>query len=199
MNNEKPVSWYAEHYRDAKWFQRRGDITPYYLFHPDAPRRIYSLLPKAKLIVLLRDPVERALSQVFHAQRHGFEKLAVKAALKAEESRLAGGTLFSHQKHSYVARGKYLEQLDRYEALFPKSSLLILRSEDLFSKPENIWLKIQMFLRIPVKTLKMALPRANSGNGESEAVKQDIRDQLKNELRSTVEGVKARYGFDWGW
>ena len=63
-----------------------------------------------------------ALSQVFHARRHGFEALEVADALAAEPERLASGNAYSFQKHSYVARSRYLEQLDRYEALFPSGS-----------------------------------------------------------------------------
>ena len=89
LHAEEPARWYAEHYRDARRGQRRGDITPFYLFHPDVPARIRALLPRARMIVLLRDPVERALSQVFHARRHGFETLEVADALAAEPERLA--------------------------------------------------------------------------------------------------------------
>ena len=65
------------------------------------------------MIVLLRDPVERALSQVFHARSHGFEPLEVADALAAEPERLASGNAYSFQKHSYVAGSRSLEQLDR--------------------------------------------------------------------------------------
>jgi len=61
LHAQQPTQWYADHYRKASRGQRCGDITPYYLFHPDAPERIRALLPKARLIVLLRDPVERCL------------------------------------------------------------------------------------------------------------------------------------------
>ena len=103
LHAEEPARWYAKHYRDARRGQRRGDITPFYLFHPDVPARIHALLPRARMIVLLRDPVERALSQVFHARRHGFETLEVADALAAEPERLASGNAYSFQKHSYVA------------------------------------------------------------------------------------------------
>ena len=75
VHTKKPADWYAAHYSRAQPRQRRGDITPFYLFHPEVPNRIRSLMPRARMIVLLRDPVERALSQVFHARRHGFEAL----------------------------------------------------------------------------------------------------------------------------
>ena len=129
------------------------------------PARIRALLPQARMIVLLRDPVERTLSQVFHARRHGFEALEVADALAAEPERLASGNAYNFQKHSYVARSRYLEQLDRYEALFPKRQLLVLKSEDLFASTRHVWEKIQCFLELQPITLT-ALPRANAGSGE---------------------------------
>ncbi len=196
---EEPARWYADHYRDAKRGQRRGDITPFYLFHPDVPARIRALLPRAKMIVLLRDPVERALSQVFHARRHGFEALEVADALAAEPERLATGGLYSLQKHSYVARSRYLEQLDRYEALFSHRQLLVLKSEDLFNNTAFIWETIQQFLKLPVIPLPIALPKANAGSGEAAEVEPEVRAQLRDALSTTASGVKQRYGIDWGW
>ena len=199
LHAEQPADWYAAHYRDALWWQRKGDITPYYLFHPQAPKRIRALLPKARLIVLLRDPVERALSQIFHARRHGFETLEVGDALDAESQRLASGDPFSYQKHSYVARSRYLEQLDRYEAMFPSRQLLVLKSEDLFTNTANVWKKIQHFLKLRWTPLPIVLPKANAGIGEANAVPKNVRESLRNDLSETARGVKARYGIDWGW
>ena len=125
-----------------------GEITPFYLFHPDVPGRIHALLPKVRMVVLLRDPVERTISQLFHARKRGFEHLAPAAALAEEPERLQSGDPVSLQKHSYLSRSRYLEQLDRYGALFPPEQLLILRSEDLFSKPEQIWQELLRFLKL---------------------------------------------------
>jgi hypothetical protein len=84
------VEWYAARYASAGRQQFCGEITPYYLFHPEAPQRIYALLPRIRIIVLLRDPVERALSQFFHSRRLGLECLELGAALTAEPERLSG-------------------------------------------------------------------------------------------------------------
>ena len=126
----------------------RGDITPFYMFHKAVPERIRSVLPNARLIVLLRDPVERVLSQYFHARRHGYEQLDLMSALEAEEQRLFGsdavvssadGIHYSYQKHSYVSRSRYELQLKRYRECFPKHQLLVLRSEDLFAHTDACW------------------------------------------------------------
>jgi hypothetical protein len=208
LHDEQPLSWYAEHYAAARAGQRRGDITPYYLFHPRAPQRIKAVLPRVQLIALLRDPVERTLSQVFHARRHGFEPLELEAALAAEPGRLAGAEQrlaaagssdYSHQKHSYVARSRYGEQLARYEALFAPRQLLVLRSEDLFAEPERIWQQIQAFLGLAPVPLPAPLERANAGRGEAAAVSPTIRARLRNELAPSAAAIRSRYGFDWGW
>ena len=149
--------------------------------------------------MLLRDPVERAISQVFHAQRLGFEPLPIGEALAAEKNRLATGDPYSFQKHSYVARSRYLEQLDRYEALFPRRQLLVLKSEDLFANTANVWEKIQRFLKLRPIPLPQAMPHANAGNNEAEKVPEAVRKRLKHEFEATVSGVKERYGIDWGW
>ena len=195
----QPTQWYADHYQRARRRQRCGDITPYYLFHPDAPERIHALLPKARLIVLLRDPVERCLSQIFHARRLGFEALEPEAAIAAEAQRLATGDPLHRQKHSYQARSRYLEQLDRYERLFEREQLLVLRSEDLFTKPKRSWDQLLHFLELPWHPLPDELPHANRGEGEANAVAPALRAQLRRDLATTAAGVRKRYGFGWDW
>lgn len=197
LNNDKPVSWYADHYKNAGWKQKRGDITPFYLFHPKAAERIYKVIPKAKLIVLLRDPVDRTISQYFHAKRLGFETLTLSEALDAEEKRLTEGGSFSFQKHSYVARSRYLEQLDRYESLFAKDKILVIKSEDLFYKSNQTWELIQRFLEIERIPLPMKLPKENSGKGEAGEINTQIRNRLEKEFKKTKAGVKERYGLTW--
>ena len=67
LHHGRHVGWYADHFADASTGQRCGEVTPYYLFHPLAAERIHAAIPNVKLVVLLRDPVERALSQYFHS------------------------------------------------------------------------------------------------------------------------------------
>lgn len=136
-----------------------GEASPYYLFHPSVPGRIASVLPNIKLIVLLRDPVERAISHHKHEQRRGFEELGLEAALDAEADRLAGEeerlladpffNSFAHQHFSYVTRGHYADQLGRYLAVFPSSHLLVLEAEALWSAPASTIREISSFLELP--------------------------------------------------
>ena len=199
LHSNQSDQWYASHYTTASRRQRCGDITPYYLFHPEAPQRIRTLLPRVRMVVLLRDPVERCLSQVFHARRLGFEPLELEAAIDAEVERLSDGNLFSLQRHSYQARSRYLEQMDRYERLFQPQQLLVLRSEDLFEEPDLIWWKLLRFLKLPNQPLPARFPHANRGEGESEVVPPQLRARLRREMLATAAGVRERYGFGWDW
>ena len=105
------LQWYSSHYQQAKPGQLRGDITPFYFFHLAAPARIRSVLPGVRLVALLRDPVERTLSQYFHARRLGFEHLELSEAMDAEDQIIHGaedivnkpnGFHYSYQKHVSV-------------------------------------------------------------------------------------------------
>jgi hypothetical protein len=196
---DQPTAWYASHYAGAAPDQHCGDITPFYLFHPLVPQRIHSLLPNAQLIVLLRDPVERALSQYFHSVRLGFETLPLEDALAAEEERLNTGEPQHLQEHSYLSRSRYLEQLDRYLQLFPDRHLLVLQSEAFFADPTATWRRIESFLDLPQAPCPAAAPKANRGRNEAKAVSERIRAELRQHLKATAQGVRERYGFGWDW
>jgi hypothetical protein len=199
-------AWYRQQFAGAAVGQRCGEITPYYLFHPAAPQRIAALLPNVKLVLLLRNPVERALSQYFHSVRLGLEPLELEAALAAEEQRLAGaeevlvaadGRHRSHQEHSYLARSRYEQQLQRFEALFPAEQLLVLRSEDLFARAELVWTQLLQFLELDPWPLPALAQPANAGRGEADAVTQATRRMVRAKLASTYQWAAQRYGLSW--
>jgi len=145
LNYARGERWYRAHFGRAGEPGLNLDSSPYYLFHPAVPQRLRATLPAAKLIVLLRDPVRRAYSHYWHERDKGRESLSFEDAIDAEpgridavHSRLAEGTLdrsHEHQHFSYLARGRYAEQLERWFAVFPREHFLILRFEDLVKDP----------------------------------------------------------------
>ena len=190
--------WYRGHFQQATQDQICGEITPYYLFHPDAPERIQALIPEVRFIVLLRDPVERALSQYFHARRLGFEELDLEAALAAESERLARRDPYSHQKHSYLSRSRYELQLQRYLRLFNRQQMLILRSEDFFEKPQHSWKAILEFLDLRACPIPEQAVKANAGIGEASGVPHRLRAWMREELKDTLKAMQDQYGMTWG-
>jgi len=198
--------WYLNHFAAAKPGQLRGEITPYYLFHEAAPQRIAAMRRSMRLIALLRDPVERTLSQYFHSCRLGLETLPLEAALEAESTRLCGSaeriqqpgiTDLHHQEHSYLARSRYEIQLQRYLALFGQERVLVLRSEDLFAQDPECLRRLCGFLGIAPFEAQITIPKANSGAGEAHAVSEALRSQLREQLEPTYRWLEAAYGMRW--
>ncbi len=135
------------------------ECSPYYMFHPLAAARIARDLPGVKLLVLLRDPVERAYSAHAHETGIGDETEPFEQALELEESRLAGEAeritadpgyaSYSHQHHSYRARGEYAWQLERLEELFGRDRMHVVDSDDFFTDPEPVYTSVREFLGLP--------------------------------------------------
>lgn len=121
---------------------RRGEpvalqTSPLYLFEPTVASRIAELVPRARLIFVLRDPVDRAYSHYWHEVRYGWEDLPFEEALEREPERLSRG--FAARRHfSYAARGRYATQLRRFLDHFPRAQLLAVRSEDLRADPAAV-------------------------------------------------------------
>lgn len=128
------------------------EASPYYLQHPLAPARAAALVPGARLVALLRDPIDRAWSHHQHMTALGFEDLGFVDAVAAEPERLAGvderlaadPTFVSkeHQRFCYLGRGEYAPQLERWLAAFDRSQLLVLRSEDLYADPAAAFARV---------------------------------------------------------
>jgi hypothetical protein len=145
LNYGRGEAWYRGHFGRQREPALNIDSSPYYLFHPAVPRRMHQLLPDARLIVLLRDPARRAYSHYWHERDKGREDLSFEAAIDAEparlgrsEQQLAVGEIThsrEHQLHSYLARGRYAEQLERWFALYPRERIHVLRFEDFVRDP----------------------------------------------------------------
>lgn len=136
-----------------------GEATPYYFVHPHVPARVHQLYPDVKLIALMRNPVERAYSHYHGRVRNGFEKRSFAEAVRNEEQRLAGeyGRMVNDehyhsplfQNFSYLARGRYYEQIMNWLEYFDLSNFLFIKSEDFFSDPGKTYLRVLKFLDIP--------------------------------------------------
>ncbi len=206
----KGEAWYRQQFADANPDQRCGEITPYYVFHPEAPARMHALLPQAKLILLLRDPVERALSQLAHSMRLGLEPLELEEALAAEAQRLEGaeavlasanGRHRSHQEHSYLARSRYELQLERWLSVFPKEQIFLRRSEELFEQPEQLWAELLEFLQIRTVPLPQQGRKAHVGAGALDDVAPErlaaVRAALREPLATTYARLASDDGLSW--
>jgi len=140
-----------EHFENgAEWYRRcfprlsskdgqrsiTGEATPYYLFDPPVTKRMAEIVPTARLIALLRNPIERAYSHYQMQVKRGTEPRTFEEAIEQQHS-------------SYVSRGIYVDQLLRWFEFFSKEQMLILKSEDFFERPIEILKVVLTFLDLP--------------------------------------------------
>jgi hypothetical protein len=136
---------YAELYY-AAGRKLTGDISPVYLLNEYAAGRIAMARPDSLIIILLRDPVERAFSQFMHHLRDSLEPCETfEEALEQEEERFFNGW---SPGHCYASHGHYLPQIEKYFAEFPKEQILVLEYRDLQYAPEHCWRQICEHLSI---------------------------------------------------
>jgi len=146
-NYNRGTEWYAKFFRDWRDEKVAGESTPDYLWYKPVPERIAEILPNAKLIILLRNPVSRAYSSYWYAYCNGDETLSFEDALAAESFRATQGRSI-HGISSYVERGLYSEQIKRYLNFFDRSQLLFLITEEYKKNPENTLQKATKFLGV---------------------------------------------------
>lgn len=161
-----------------------GESSPYYCFHPEAPARIAADVPDARLVLVLRDPVQRAWSHYRYEVARGFETLAPGPALAAEAERLAqtddAARWFAHRHHSYAGRSRYAEQLRRLREHFTDEQVLVVQSEHLFTSPEETMARVFAHLGLP--------PHEQGGYRAHKALTQEA---VPDEFAATVRGAIA--------
>jgi hypothetical protein len=170
----KEVSFFDRHYaRGERWYRAHlparhrarivGEASPSYLFHPLAPGRVAQLLPNARLIALLRSPVDRAFSHYQHEVALGREPLSFEEAIDREDARMQGEVehmlrdpeYFSEAwwNYTYLARGRYAEQLERWFESFPRGRLLVLLTDELAADPAGTHRRVLDFLGVEPREL----------------------------------------------
>jgi hypothetical protein len=167
-NYDSGLAWYRSHFSLAQdetltsssaSRTLTGESCANYMFHPLAPERVRASLPQAKIIFLLRNPVDRAYSHYQLKLRRRQESLSFEDAIAAEPERLAGERekivadphyySWEHDRHSYLARGRYLEQLLHWEKVFPPEQLLVLESGEFFKRTADVYARVLQFLGLP--------------------------------------------------
>ena len=193
-------AWYQGHFplkAHARWTARSVGATPvtfeaspYYMFHPLSAQRISHDLPGVKLLVLLRDPVERAYSAHAHELARGYETEPFERALELEESRLEGEAerlvadptyfSYSHQHHAYRARGQYIEQLERLERCVGRSQIHVVDSGEWFATPEETFQSVLDFLGLPrYRDIRFDRHNARTRAPMPESLRVELRDHFR--------------------
>jgi hypothetical protein len=210
---DRGIRWYRGHfatYGQAARTERLYGIpaqtfesSPYYMYHPHAVGRIARDLPDVRLVVLVRDPVERAYSHHAHEVARGFESEADFArALALEPGRLRGvferlqadprHYSFEHQHHAYRGRGEYVTYLQRMADLIGRDRLHVVDCAEFFADPVPVYDSVLTFLGLPrPDELGVEYPHFERHNA---APRTPMGSWLREELRAYFEPFDARLG-----
>jgi len=184
-----------------------GEATGAYLLNPHAPKRIYDLNPKIKLILLLRNPIDRAFSHYQRKLNNGTEKLSFEEAIEKENSRIAGELekmeqnekYYSDNFHtnSYLATGLCASRLKRWLEYFPLDQISIIENEDFLQNPQKIYDETLNFLGLPHH--KLSNTKKFSKQKSSIQINPKTREKLVEYCKPFNEELFSIIGkrFDW--
>lgn len=218
---DRGLGWYRDCFPATREGEITGEGSPYYLFHPHAPERMAQTIPRARLIAMLRNPVDRAYSHWNHEvttvsrmYKRTVEPLGFEDAVEAEEERLRGEEArmledpkyasFNHQHYSYLSRGVYVDQLARFSRFFDAKQMLVLRSEDFFERTSETLGRIAKFLDLPVglpewepesRSLENIVLKGEYERGMSLATRRRLEDYFEPHNQR----LRKYLGQDFGW
>jgi hypothetical protein len=210
VNYDRGVHWYGSHFPSVASLKAAskivGEAVPYYLYHPLAPVRARAYAPTAKVIALLRNPIDRAFGHWGERTRNGVEWLPFPDALDAEAVRIAGEeerimaepgyVSFAHQHYSYVDQGRYERGLSRWMHHWPAHQLLILRSEDMYDDPGRIYRHVTEFLGLdPFSPTEFAAWNKRAGSSLPAGQQGRLREALAPSIAATENLLDRQLGW----
>jgi Sulfotransferase domain len=185
-----------------------GEATPSLIFSYHTPKFVSSLVPDIKLIILLRDPIDRAFSHYNHNyRREGKELLSFEDAIEKETERIENDLECLIQdenfdeenikRYSYIHRGFYDEQLERWFQYFSKEQFCILESEKFFIDSQYQLEVVLRFLRLP--QFKFDVTTKLHVGGYSDKIPTEIEEKLRAVFRSHNQNLYKMLDRDFGW
>jgi hypothetical protein len=204
--------WYLGHMPLARTVgdQRVGEASPYYLSHPHAAARAAALIPEARIVVVLRDPIERAHSHYRERWKQGVEYLPTfDEAVAAEPGRLDGELEamlenpryvgWNHLNFGYLEQSRYATNLGRWYDAYPSDQILVLRAEDLYADPGNVIDEVREFIGLPAAgNVDVAHHNKLEPGRFSAETATRLRDALAPEVRRLEELVGRPMGWPTG-
>lgn len=197
---QRGIDWYLAHFPPMPQGEQfvTGEASPSYFDCREAPERLYSACPEAKLIVLLRNPVDRAISHFYRLKGLNWEARSLDRAISDEIERLNQNPeyIIGEEPGNYLARGRYIEFIKNWLAFFPQEQLLILKSEDLYAGAATTVNHVLAFVELPEYQLS---EYQNANPGAYPQVNESVRELLSDYFKPYNEELEEYLGrrFDW--
>ncbi len=202
---DKGINWYLAHFPPIPKSENfiTGEATPNYLENYQSAERIYNVFPEVKLLVILRNPVDRTFSQYNHWIRLNWEERSFETAINSELEILRknpekpqGDKNYWQQPGNYIGRGIYVEFLKKWLAVFPREQILILKGENLYQKPVETMKEVFQFLGLPEHQLP-EYRKLNPGNYSP--INDKIRHKLSEYFQPHNQRLEDFLGMEFNW
>lgn len=216
LPDEKEIHFFDKFYhRGINWYLEQfpadgmltGEATPYYIYHPHVAERIAAHCPDVKLILMLRNPADRAYSNFFMEKQRKQEPLSTfEEAIDAEPQRILlekkileknpDHSCISYQRYSYLERGRYYYQIKKWLNYFLLKEFLFIKSEDFFNETERVMRSVFDFLRIrDVKIPDLPILRQN----HYPPMRIETRNRLKQLFLEDNQKLSELLGDEFNW
>lgn len=183
--------------------------TPFYVMHPLAAERIAATLPDVKIIILLRNPVDRAFSHYQHEFRSGAETLSFREAVAMEDQRIAGEVVRmqsdpdyhspEYVRHAYLHQGEYRSKVERFFNHLDPANVKIIQSERLFFRTQEVFDEVVDFLHLDPRRLDGIKPVNAGSYAPLDKEDPELAHQLRDHFRSHNQALYSYLGTDFGW
>lgn len=171
---DRGFQWYENHFSDAQNRHLAGEISPSYFFDSDAPARAYAYNPDFKVILNLRDPIERAFSNHLHDIRL--------AHFSGDDLSFEAGC---RNNPMYIEQGHYKKFIENWLAFFPREALYVVLQEDVQREPDIATRRLYEFLAIdPKHKSTLAHHKANESYLPKSREKEAFYQKIGSALRS---------------
>ena len=198
---ERGLSYYSDRYfADVGSALVAGEASTSYMYQPYVAPRIAHHLPEVKLIVILRNPADRAFSNYTVSSRNGLETLPFPRAIREEAARLAHPQSSFEREicpFAYIDRGRYYAQLALYLELFPRDRLHVLLFDDIVHQPADLLHGTYEFLGVDTDFLPGQLPqRSNAADYKGAVAGADDRSYILGQLADDLSSLARWLGRD---
>ena len=188
---DRGVNWYRSLFAGAGSESAVGEATPNYVHEPAAIQRIAATIPEVRLILSLRNPVDRAYSHYWHNRSREKEPLSFEEALDAEPVRTHSSEV-DRARFSYVSRGQYIDQINEVLRWFPRSSLHVVIAEEMQSEPSRSLTGIFSFLGVNERFQPESLQRKVNAYVEFRSVRaRNLAKRLPRFLARPINRLNA--------
>jgi hypothetical protein len=196
MLSDEGIEWYRRCFPKPRLKDGRmtitGEASPSYLFDPHAPERMAGVVPQARLMAVLRNPVDRVLSAYYHRLRNGQETRTFEKTVRA--------SLEGDPDSNRLSRNIYVDHLERWSSFFSEEQMLVVKSEDFFERPRETLKAVFDFLDLPdwEPAASDLGDRLNRG-GYDQKMDPATRQRLQDFFEPHNQRLYDFLGVDFGW